>query len=113
MKIPRKLVLLATLALFVMLFVGGTDDGATRSFREFWNLGHIALFLALGYLLLAPPSPLATRTFSVQCLVVISFTFLLGGLVEVVQAGIGRDMDLIDMARNSIGALLSLVFLAP
>ena len=113
MKIHRIFVLFATLVLFALLFVGGMDDGAMRSLREFWNLGHIALFLVLGYLLLTPPSPVATRTFTIQFLAVISFALLLGGLIELVQARIGRDMSLIDVTRDGIGALLSLVFLAP
>ena len=113
MKIHRAFVLFVTLVLFALLFFGGVDEGAVRSLREFWNLGHIALFLVLGYLLLTPPSPLATRTFTMQFLAVVSFAFLLGGLIELVQARIGRDMSLIDVTRDGIGALLSLAFLAP
>jgi len=113
LNIRRIFVLFTTLALFALLFVGGPDGNAERSLREFWNLGHIGLFLALGYLMLSPPSPLARRTFTMQFLAVVSLTLLLGGLVELVQSRIGRDMDLVDMARNSVGALLSLAFLAP
>jgi VanZ family protein len=99
--------------LFVLLFVSGTTDTASRSMAAFWNLGHIALFMVLSYLLLTPPSPLAAHPFGRQSLILLCFTLVLGGLIEFVQGSIGRDMDLADMARNTIGSLLGLVCFAP
>ena len=113
MKIGRIASLAIALVLFILLFTAGPEDNAPRSLQQFWNLGHIVLFFTLGFLLLNPPSPIAARSFALQCLVLISFTLLLGASIELVQARIGRDMDLADMARNSVGALLSLAFVAP
>jgi VanZ family protein len=113
MKTYRVISFLAALVLFTLLFIGGENELTIRSRNLFWNLGHIPLFLILSYFMLTPPSPLATRSFNQQCLAVIGFTFLLGGFIEVAQLSVNRSMELADLARNGVGALLALVFFAP
>jgi VanZ family protein len=114
MKIHRIFSLLAMLILFTLLFIsGGGEDLKLRSHNHFWNLGHIPLFMLLSYFLLTPPSPLAPRSFKQQCLVVVSFTFLLGVLIELMQFGVGRSMDSADLLKNGVGSLLGLAFLSP
>lgn len=110
----RKLFILLTAALlFILLFIGGPDYSSPRSLTQLWNLGHIPLFLCISYLLTRQPSPLASRPFGQQGLAIIMLSLLIGGLTEGIQGGIGRSMDLLDIARNCIGALLGLCFLAP
>lgn len=99
--------------LLVLLFLGGTTDVNSRSIQAFWNLGHIALFLSLGYLLLTPPSALAGYSFGKQAVIILCLALVLGGVVELIQATIGRSMDYADIARNTVGAILALVFFAP
>jgi hypothetical protein len=114
MKIHRIFSLLAMLILFTLLFMGGGDEELKlRSRNHFWNLGHIPLFMLISYFLLTAPSPLATRSFRQQCVVVVSFTFLLGVLIELMQLGVGRSMDSADLLKNGVGALLGLAFLSP
>ena len=114
MKIHRVFSLLVTLTLFILLFMGGGgEELKLRSGNHFWNLGHIPLFMLFSYFLLTAPSPLAARSFKQQCVVVVSFTFLLGVAIELVQLGVGRSMDSVDLLRNGVGALLGLAFLSP
>ncbi len=108
MKIHIGFSLLLAATLFILLFVGGPDDTASRSISSFWNLGHIVLFFIITHLLLTAPSPLSPRPFITQCLAVMLFTLILGGLVELFQWGIGRTMDSTDLMRNFIGSSLRL-----
>lgn len=113
MTIPRLLSAFTALVLFMLLFFGAESTLDHRSHKLFWNLGHIPLFMLLSYFLITPPSPLAVRSFKYQCLAVACFTFLLGGLIEVAQLGVGRNMDAADLARNGMGAFLGLTLLSP
>jgi len=99
-----------TALLFLLFFVGGPDDDASRSFKNFWNVGHFAFF-ALFIRLLVVDGPLgAGTTFYKQLVLSVLLATLLGVAIELVQSGVGRVMDLHDVGRDILGALIGLFF---
>ncbi len=55
--LPQKSSLMAVIAVicFVLFFVGGPDYYSQRSYKYFWDLGHILFFFILSYLILVLP----------------------------------------------------------
>ncbi|MGO1463131.1 MAG: hypothetical protein ACTHV7_12495, partial [Oleiphilaceae bacterium] len=96
-----------TLALFPLFFIGGPDWATGLFYEAVWNLGHI-LFFFLITLLLQPQ-----RKFGGWKLVTVTTVVVLvsGGLIELVQGRIGREVDWHDMLRNLVGAWLALACL--
>jgi VanZ family protein len=99
--------------LFLLFFFGGPDYHSTRSFKHFWDLGHIIFYAIFIYLILSLWQKLSIQPFWRQCAWTFAITVLLGATVEIGQSGIGRSPDLGDLARNFIGASLTLFFWAP
>ncbi len=93
----------------MLLFVGGPEAQAIRSIRQFWNLGHIAYFALLVYLLLNLRL-LGNVSIPYRWVMFITFTLVLGALIEFIQGAGDRDMDIMDMFRNLVGCLLALSF---
>ena len=97
-----------TFALFPLFFIGGPDWADGLFYEAVWNLGHI-LFFFLITLLLQPQRKLGGwRLVTVTTVVVL----VSGGLIELVQSEIGREVDSHDMLRNLVGAWLALVCLS-
>lgn len=95
-------------ALFPLFFFGGPDWAEGLFYNAVKNLGHI-LFFFLITLLLQPQCRFGGwRLVTVTSVGV----FVAGGLVELVQGGIGREADLHDILRNLVGAWLALAFLS-
>jgi VanZ family protein len=88
---------------------GGTADTLSRSQKELWNLGHIAYFFLLLYLIVYLPS---LKNVTTKKLIpgLMIFSLILGGLIELSQYTTGRSPDGQDIVRNLIGALLALAF---
>lgn len=103
MRLSYSLAILVVLAAFPFFFLGGPTPGSTKLFCALWDSGHIFFFIALAFAL--------SKKFDVSrwrvCLVILVCVFLGGGLVEMIQAEIGRDgnwRDLLnDLAGTSIG----------
>ena len=97
-----------TFALFPLFFIGGPDWADGLFYEAVWNLGHI-LFFFLITLLLQPQRKLGGwRLVTVTTVVVL----VSGGLIELVQSEIGREVDWHDMLRNLVGAWLALACLS-
>ena len=97
----------------LLFFFGGPDYYSTRSFKHFWDLGHIIFFAIFTYLILSLWQKLPKLTFRCQCAWIFGMTLILGVIVEIGQSGIGRSPGLGDLARDFIGASLALFFWAP
>lgn len=102
------LVPLAVVCLF-LLFVGGPDFDAPRTLRYGWDLGHLLVFALWAYLYALWR---AERSFERLVVEVALLALVLGGLSELVQAGIGRQAAWSDLGRDLAGGLLGLA-LAP
>lgn len=116
-KIPfsKKKAALTTIAAvcFVLFFVGGPGYYSPRSYKHFWDLGHILFFTILTYLAFVywPRSP--KKAFLHQSIFAIIITICLGSLIELAQTASFRTSDLMDLARDIIGCLIALAFYAP
>jgi VanZ family protein len=114
-RLPNKTVILTVIALicFVLFFVGGPDYYSPRSYKYFWDLGHILFFSLLSYLILLNWPKRSETTFLRQGIFVIFIVICFGGLVELAQTGSVRTPDIMDLIRNIIGGLVALSFWAP
>jgi len=102
--------LAAAVLLFLLLFVDMPFEDRFRSLNAFWNLGHIPLF-ALFARLFFVGNPLLHRYSMPQRLVVcVLASAIVGALVEVLQYGLARNMDMGDVYRDVLGALLGFFF---
>jgi len=98
---------------FVLFFVGGPGYYSPRSYKYFWDLGHILFFFILSYLILANWPKNSKTTFLRQSIFVVVITICFGGLIELAQTGSFRTSDLMDVVRDIIGCLVALAFYAP
>jgi VanZ family protein len=85
-------------------FIGGPDWLASPLHRAVWDLGHFGFF-ALLLLLIQLRWPLPHWR---QWLGIAVIVFIAGGIIEIVQAYVGRDGTWSDVWRNLIGASLGL-----
>jgi VanZ family protein len=99
--------------LTLLFFFGGPDYYSTRSFKHFWDLGHIVFFAIFTYIILSLWQKLSNQTFWRQCAWIFGITLCFGVIVEIGQSGIGRSPDFGDLIRDFIGASLVLFFLTP
>jgi len=110
LSLKNSLMVVIALICFVLFFAGGPDYYSQRSYKYFWDIGHILFFFILSYLILLNwPKSLKT-TFLRQSIVVIFITICLGSLIELIQAGSVRTPDFMDLIRDIIGCLVALSF---
>ena len=114
-SLPKKSALLTVIAVvcFVLFFIGGPDYYSPRSYKCFWDLGHILFFSILSYLILLNWPKSLDTTFLRQSFFVIFIVICLGGLIELAQTGSIRTPDIMDLIRDIIGCLVALSFWAP
>lgn len=111
-KITSKRIIQYSLLLLLIsfLFIGGPQLIDKRSFQNFWDLGHVVLFTLLSTIVLRDSKWLISKNLSIQFILIIGFTFVLGSLIEVVQLYIGRTYEFVDVWRSIVGSLLGIVF---
>ena len=100
-------VLLATGS--ALLFLGSPDYYLSRSFRYFWDIGHIAYFALLAGLL-SRWRFVACRSLAGQWAIILAITLIVGISIELMQYGTARVPDSGDVFRDLTGSLLVLVF---
>lgn len=98
---------------FSLFFVDGPGDEAARSFKAFWDLGHIIVFALWSYLLLKGVKVLAGLKFLKQAALLLVFAVIMGSLIELLQGRFHRTPSIEDVVRDIIGTLMALAFLAP
>ena len=97
----------------VLLFLGGPDYYSARSFKHFWNIGHI-IYFALMASLLSRWHFVARRSLAGQWAMILVITLFAGVAIELAQYGTAaRTPDMGDVLRDLTGSLLLLVFGAP
>jgi len=92
-----------------LLFVGGPDYYSSRSFKHFWDIGHIVYFALLAGLL-SRWSLVSRMSLAWQWAIILVITLLLGVSIEFMQHGAMRTPDSRDVLRDMTGSLLVLVF---
>ncbi len=93
----------------VLLFMGGPDYYSSRSFRNFWDIGHIVYFALLAGLL-SRWTLVSRMSLAWQWTFILVITLLLGIAIELMQHGTARIPDTGDVLRDLTGSLLVLVF---
>jgi VanZ family protein len=93
----------------VLLFLGGPDYHSSRSFKHFWDLGHIVYFVLL-VRLLSRWRFVAQRSLAGQWTIILAITLLLGASIEFMQHGTARTPEIGDVLRDFTGSLIALVF---
>lgn len=107
----REIFSYSLLALLLLLFfIDGPGYEAPRSIKAIWNLGHIIFFALLVTLIPWQSRTLQTRHWLLHFLMVVVLCGALGTLVELVQYGVDRDVDLNDVFRDILGGVLGFVF---
>ncbi len=107
-----KFCLLLVLAVVAagLLFIGGPGYDSLRSLRYLWDIGHLFCFGLWAYLY----SELRRNIrFSRVLFEVLLLTFVVGGLTELIQAGIGREASWPDLGNDLLGSLSGLFFFSP
>jgi hypothetical protein len=97
----------------VLLFFGGPDYYAARSYKNIWNIGHILLFFTFTYALLNYYGKMKKQNILGQFLLLSLFVLIIGVSVELLQVKIDRDLDFHDVWRDFLGMLLFFFFFAP
>ncbi len=101
---------LSGLVVLSLLLVFGSDEILPgRAFRAFWNLGHVAYFALIAWLLLQWDI-LRRQPRWRQWLWVLLASLLIGGAIELLQIGTQRSADVMDLLRDLGGRLLVLAF---
>ncbi|MGB5541140.1 MAG: VanZ family protein [Gammaproteobacteria bacterium] len=96
----------------VLLFLGGPDYYSSRSFRHFWDLGHVVYFALLATLLFRWRF-VARMSLAGQWTVILVITLLLGISIELMQHITARTPEIGDVLRDITGSLIALVFGSP
>lgn len=100
------------IVLTVLFFVGGPGYHSPRHLKMLWNIGHIIYFALLPRYLFSLSGRMP-QTFAGQLVAVFAMALLLGGAIEVIQAGSHRLSESGDLFRNCIGGMVALFFLLP
>jgi VanZ family protein len=100
-------VLLATGS--VLLFMGGPDYYSSRSFKYFWDVGHIVYFVLIA-VFLSQWHFVTQMSLARQWTIILGITLLVGVLIEFMQHGTARTPDTGDVLLDLTGSLLVLVF---
>jgi VanZ family protein len=102
----------ATIIGAVLLFVGGPDNNSPRSLKALWDLGHIVFFYALiSLILLAWPGDKKMGLLR-QFAALILISLILSILTELMQTGLHRTTDMVDVGRKLVGTLVAFAFTA-
>ena len=96
----------------VLLFFGGPDYYAARSFKNIWNIGHILLFFIFAYASLTYWSWLKRKNLIRQLLFLFLIVLIIGIFIELLQVKFHRDLDFHDVWRDLLGMSLFFFFFA-
>lgn len=106
-KISRLLPLFILIGAFPFFFLGGSIETSSNLLGSIWDCGHLVFFVALVVLI---SRKLDINNWRVV-IVVTAVVFVGGGLIEIIQASIGRDGNWEDLFRDLTGTWLGLFWL--
>lgn len=91
-----------------LFFVSALDATALPTMRYLWNMGHV-VFFALLTLAVGKFRPWQSM---VEVFIYLGAILLLSLTIEFTQRFLGRDLSAMDMLRNLIGCMITLLFTA-
>jgi len=103
----RKLILIATVIMSVMLFTDTLFNNYQLG-QAIWNLGHFFLFFAFVLLVLTHKKIVKIKPIW-KLFISIFLTLILGGLIEVIQYFTGRNMEFHDLQTDFLGGLFAFI----
>ena len=110
MVINKKIALLIVVMMFPLFFFGGPDYYSSRTFKNFWNLGHVVFFAFFVHLLLIDNRLFREKSFFQKLVYCLLISIVLGVAIELLQSGTNRDVDITDLWRDVLGALIGFFF---
>jgi len=106
-KLIQVMPFVVMIVAFPFFFFGGATEISSSLFGALWDCGHLVFFVALAMALSKKFDVNNWRVF----LFITATVFFSGGLIEVIQANIGRDGNWEDLLRDLTGTWLGLFWL--
>jgi len=104
-RVSRNIGYLVLFVLSVLLFTEHPFNESERTYKAFWNTGHLYFFAILIWLVLQHPALQHKSVFRLLAMSVL-ISLISGGMIEVIQLAVGRDMDIGDVLLDVLGGLL-------
>jgi len=101
------LILLALSGLVSLLFFAESNLFPSRSWQYAWNLGHIPLFIMVGYAVFHFFCVIHEKSLLNQVLLLASIAFFSGAFIEYLQTFVGRQASLQDVMLDVTGSVIS------
>lgn len=106
-KLTRILPLFILVSAFPFFFLGGAIESSSSLLSAIWDCGHLVFFVALVVFI---SRRLDVNSWRVA-LIITATVFFAGGLIEIIQASIGRDGNWEDLLRDLAGTWLGLFWI--
>lgn len=106
-KVIQILPLVIVIVAFPFFFFGGAIEASSNLFGAFWDCGHLVFFIAL---VVALSKKIDVNNWRIGVLITAT-VFFGGGLIEIIQASIGRDGNWDDLLRDLTGTWLGLFWI--
>ncbi|RYY75103.1 MAG: hypothetical protein EOO52_12420 [Gammaproteobacteria bacterium] len=99
--------LIVVVVAFPFFFLGGSTESSSNLMYAIWDCGHLIFFIAIVAIL---SKKFDVNNWKVAILISVA-VFLGGGLIELIQAYIGRDGSWTDLLRDMTGTWLGIFWL--
>lgn len=106
-KLTKILPLVILIGAFPFFFLGGSIESSSSLLGAIWDCGHVVFFIALVMLISRKVDVNNWRV----AFIITATVFFTGGLIEIIQASIGRDGNWDDLFRDLTGTWLGLFWI--
>jgi len=96
--------------LVYLVFFFNIDITHNRILQQFWNFGHIILYMGIFRILTLRYLNKSGFNFAIQLLLVVLVAALTGSLIELIQSYTGRDKSQYDVVLDVVGGLIGYAF---